>query len=155
LRTAKNLMKNGSSLYVRTVRGMGRGVFAGRRFRAGEVIEVCPVLLISESMERKCRDEIIDKYIFEWDKTGDVAAIAFGFGSLYNHSADPNATFGRRKRDKVIVFRATRTIAKGEQIFVDYDWYPEDFHFPAEPPTNGTTKAGRAAVHAVARRSAE
>jgi uncharacterized protein len=143
LPTANNLMNNGTSLYVRTVRGMGRGVFAGRPFRAGEVIEVCPVLLIPESVERKCRDEIIDKYIFEWDKTGYVAAIAFGFGSLYNHSSDPNATFGRRKRDKVIVFRAKRDIAKDEQIFVDYDWYPADFHFPAEQPANGTKKPVR------------
>ena len=152
--TANNQMNNGTSLYVRSVRGMGRGVFAGRRYLSGEVIEVCPVLLIPESVEQKCRDEILDKYIFEWDKTGYVAAIAWGFGSLYNHSSDPNATFSRRKRDKVIVFRAKRHIAKGEQILVDYDWYPSDFHFPTATPANGTKKPVRSRpARSVAQRS--
>ena len=36
-------------LYVRKVRGMGRGVFAGRPFRQGEVIEVCPVIPLPDA----------------------------------------------------------------------------------------------------------
>jgi uncharacterized protein len=121
---------NNPSISVRTVRGMGRGVFAGRPFRKGEVIEVCPVLVLPESVDRKCKDEILDKYFFAWDETGDVIALAFGFGSLYNHSPDPNAAFAKRKRDKVVVFRAKRDIRAGEQIFVDYEWEEADYHFP-------------------------
>lgn len=118
------------ALLVRSVRGMGRGVFAGRPFRKGEVIEVCPVLLIPEHMERKCVGEELERYIFAWDKTGDVAAIALGYGSLYNHSDSPNAAFAPRKRDKVVVFRARQDIAEGEQILVDYEWPAADYHFP-------------------------
>src|SRR4051794_17429842 len=74
-------------IYVRRVRGMGRGVFAGRRFRRGEVIEVCPVIFIPRRQERKCRGELLEKYIFHWPDGRHGAAIALGYGSIYNHSA--------------------------------------------------------------------
>ena len=73
-----------------------------------------------------------DKYIFAWDRAGDVAAVAFRFGSLYNHSVDPNAVFARQARqgDRV---PGQEDIQTGEQIFVDYEWSPADFHFPTKP----------------------
>ena len=120
-------------IYVRKARGMGRGVFAGRAFRPGEVIEVCPVLPLSRSQVHKCKGEVLDRYLFWWPKAGSGAAIALGFGSIYNHSADPNATFAPRLSADALVFRAARPIAAGEQIFVDYEWPAADYHFDVTP----------------------
>ena len=117
------------AIQVRRVRGMGRGVFAARRFRAGEVIEVCPVVPLPRSQVRKCRGEALDRYIFQWPRPGYPAAVVLGCGSLYNHAADPNATFAPRPGADAMIFRAARPIAAGEQIFVDYEWPARDYHF--------------------------
>ena len=109
---------------------MGRGVFAGRRFRKGEVIEVCPVVPVGRRFERKCIGEALERYLFWWRGGKHVAAVCLGYGAVYNHSPDPNAHFAIRVATQDIVFRAARTIKKGEQIFVDYEWEAEDYDFP-------------------------
>jgi uncharacterized protein len=122
------------AIFIRRVRGMGRGVFAGRQFRKGEVIEVCPVIPIPRTQSRKCRGEILDRYLFWWPVPGFPTAIALGFGSIYNHSPEPNATFATRVAADAVVFRAARVIEPGEQLFVDYEWPTADYHFPVTKP---------------------
>ncbi len=123
-------------LSVRKVRGMGRGVFAGRAFRKGEVVEVCPVVRLAGGAEASSLAGL-DRYVFEW---GDGLAVALGYGSLYNHSPDPNAAFTPRLSRDDIVFRALRDIAEGEQILIDYRWNEADyaaFRRPASIPQAG------------------
>ena len=124
------------ALYVRKTRGMGRGVFAGRAYRKGEVIEVCPVITLAEGTVEAALGAL-DRYLFKWGKPEDRLAIALGYGSLYNHSADPNAAFEPRHARGEIAFRATRAIAAGEQILIDYGWGEADcaaFGLPAPAP---------------------
>lgn len=113
------------ALYIRKVRGMGRGVFAGRPFRKGEVIEVCPVIRVPANAEGSV--EGLEYYVFQWGEGGKELAVALGYGSLYNHSADANARFNPRTSKDDIVFRAERDIAEGEQIFIDYRWEDDDY----------------------------
>ena len=117
------------SLVLRRVRGQGRGVFAGRAFRAGEVIEVCPVIPLTAAEADTCAVTVLDNYFFEWGPDGNAYALALGYGALYNHAADPNAAFSCRIRQLEIVFRATRPIKAGEQITIDYQW-PDTSQMP-------------------------
>ena len=123
-------------LYVRKARGMGRGVFAGRAYREGEVIEVCPVIPLAEETVEAALGAL-DRYLFAWGKDGERLAIALGYGSLYNHSPDPNAGFTPRTATEDIVFRARRDIAEGEQILVDYQWDEEAYAAFAQPASTG------------------
>ncbi len=116
-------------LTIRKVRGMGRGVFAARPFRKGEIIEICPVLRLHTGTEGKL-DRGLECYVFRWGKDGTELVIALGYGSLYNHSPDANAHFYPRPAREEIVFRALRDIAVGEQILIDYLW--EEFPFEVE-----------------------
>jgi len=121
-------------LTVRKVRGMGRGVFAGRAFRKGEVIEVCPVIRLGAS--DGAANGGLEHYVFKWGTGGLELAVALGYGSLYNHSPSPNARFTPRTTRDDIVFRAIRDIAAGEQIFIDYEWDESDYEMfsrPAQP----------------------
>lgn len=118
------------ALFVRRVRGMGRGVFAGRPFKKGEVIEVCPVVPIPKGMARKCKGELLDRYLFYWGERGYAAAVVLGLGSIYNSSPEPNARFDQRWTTREMVFRATRDIPAGAQIFVDYEWKDGEFDLP-------------------------
>ena len=115
------------TLYIKKVRGMGRGVFAGRAFQAGEVIEICPVIALPESTNDSSHGGGLVHYVFKWGKNEELLAVALGYGSLYNHSPNPNAAFQPRISTQDIVFKALRAIAPDEQIFIDYGWDEEDY----------------------------
>ena len=95
----------------------GRGVFAAEAIRAGEVIEVCPVLRLP-ARERDLIDAtLVYEYYFDWD--GD-AALALGLGSLYNHSEVPNAEYLKDTAADQLTIRAIAAIAAGEEVTLHY-----------------------------------
>ena len=98
----------------------GRGVFAARAFDAGEVIEVCPVLLVAAAAVAA---HGLSGYCFEW--TEDECAIALGYGSLYNHSWEPNARYDHDHDTVVVTYTALRPIAAGEEITINYCGDPD------------------------------
>jgi uncharacterized protein len=99
----------------------GRGVFAARQFEAGETIEICPVIVLSEADARKLDDTGLYNYYFGWGQDGVAAAIALGCGSLYNHSEAPNAAYQKDFADRTVAFFAITDIAPGQEIFVKYN----------------------------------
>ena len=98
----------------------GRGVFAGRTFDAGEVIEECPVLLVPAGAVAALG---LSGYCFEW--TEDECAIALGYGSLYNHSWQPNARYDHDHDGVVVTYTTVRRIETGEEITINYSGDPE------------------------------
>src|SRR3954447_17299908 len=98
----------------------GRGVFAARRFEPGDVIEDCPVLLVTAD----AIDALgLDGFCFEW--TDDECAIALGYGSLYNHSWKPNARYDHDHDRDLVSYSALRRIQPGEEVTVNYSGDPE------------------------------
>ena len=55
-----------------------------------------------------------------WGKS--TSAICFGFGSYYNHSYKPNATYKKEIKKQIIRFIAIRDIKKNEEITVNYNY---------------------------------
>ena len=95
--------------------GAGRGVFAQRPIERGELIERCPMLIV-DGAQGDALTEGADGYVFGW---GDSStALALGYGSLYNHHFDPNATTTEAGDELVIT--AVRDIDVGEEIFINY-----------------------------------
>lgn len=101
--------------------GKGRGVVAKRPFRAGETIERPPVIVIPASDAPKIRATSLAGYYFEWGEDCQQAAIALGYGSLYNHSYAPNARYVFRESEECLEFLALREIAAGEEITINYN----------------------------------
>lgn len=114
-----------TDLVVRKVRGMGRGVFAARAFAPRELIEVCPVIVLPPALVESGLSTL-ESYVFMWGEEGELA-VALGYGSLYNHSSEPNAAFDPRLAKGEIAFRALRRIEAGEQILIDYRWDAADY----------------------------
>jgi SET domain-containing protein len=107
---------------VKEVRKKGRGVFARTSIPKGTVIERVPVIVVpvQEIFSQAPKSKLAD-YVFVWGS--DTVAVALGYGSLYNHSYQPNAQFfdsGRHTK----IFMAIRDIQKGEEITVNYNGYP-------------------------------
>ncbi len=103
----------------------GRGVFAGKNFAKGELIEVCPVLLLSEHeihLAWASHGSILERYYFDYD--WKYSAIALGYGSLYNHSNNANADYSSNTNEEEVVIFARKKIKKGGQIFINYGYNP-------------------------------
>lgn len=109
-----------SSLIVKNIKNVGRGVFAQKSFKKGQLIECSPVIILDSTRKQKT----LKNYVFEWTK--GKYAIALGYGSLYNHSYYPNARYSFAYNSKTISFYARRPIKKGEEIRVNYNGCPYD-----------------------------
>ena len=114
------------TLEVREVAGKGRGVFARRGFAPGTLIERCPVIGLDEEHWEHVDRTVLEAYCFKWGKLLERPAVALGYGSLYNHSFEPNAHYVRVLALHAIDFIALREIMSGEEIKVNYNGDPFD-----------------------------
>jgi SET domain-containing protein len=103
----------------------GRGMIAQAPIKAGQWIDCAPVLLLKEDDIN--HNGLLNCYVFFWTFNPECRyALAFGNGSLYNHSPKHNASFVLDYENLSIYYRATRDIAKGDEVFINYDYDDED-----------------------------
>lgn len=115
----EKLIKN-DYLFVSNAGHKGRGVFTSKLLKKGELIEICPVIEVSFKDHQGLIGNILENYTFVWNTKKKSAAILLGFGSLYNHTTNPNADYTKKLKEGVMVFKATKTIKKGEEITINY-----------------------------------
>ncbi len=96
---------------------MGKGVFASKNIKKGEVIEAAPILILEFSDFIDTRWNLLFEYYFWMD---EYVILAMGFASFYNHSKDPNCKYRINRQDKTIIFTATKNIMKDREIFFNY-----------------------------------
>jgi SET domain-containing protein len=130
-----SLTRHSDLIEVRRVenRGKGgRGVFAINDIAAGTMIERVPVLLIPKNQVFAGTGEpspsaAVSWYVFDWEgmTKREYVALALGYGSIYNHSYQPNARY-RREPPDVLEFVALRDIPAGEEILINYHGEPDD-----------------------------
>ena len=127
------------AIEVKRVKGKGRGVFARRAIDKGEVVERVPVLVLTAAeFEDGVAGTRLANYCFAWG-TGK-AALALGYGSLYNHSYRPNARYDD-VGPHIKEFTALRNIEPGEEITVNYNGAPRSrakVWFDVVESVNGT-----------------
>jgi SET domain-containing protein len=107
-------------LYIKEVEKKGRGVFRSVPVAAGELIELCPMLIFSRDDFEKMKFTFIINYCFLYNQAEKVAGLATGFGSLYNHSTPANAFHKINKEEKSVSIFAVRDIAAHEEICINY-----------------------------------
>lgn len=121
-RDGKVALRHSDLIYVKKISGRGRGVFAIRPIRKGMIIERVPVVIfpVQEIYTDTISTKLAD-YVFNWGN--DEVAIALGYGSLYNHSYRPNATYAAKGR-QTQVYSALCDIEPDEEITVNYNGNP-------------------------------
>ncbi|MBL0232346.1 MAG: SET domain-containing protein-lysine N-methyltransferase [Chitinophagaceae bacterium] len=108
-------------LFLAPSNGMGRGVFTDEPVLAGTVVEIAPVIVMS-ALERKQLDQTrLYHYIFEWGDNKEQCIMALGYVPMYNHSFSSNCEYEMDFDHDLIHIRAVRDIAKGEELFINYN----------------------------------
>jgi SET domain-containing protein len=110
-------MRHIPSLYLLDT-NKGRSVFTAEEIHKGDIIEICPVILLDKSDAALIHKTLLHDYYFVWPEGG--AALALGYGSLYNHSYEPNARIIFDTISKEIIIECIKTIPSGTEILYDY-----------------------------------
>ena len=98
----------------------GRCVHSSGDIVEGDLIEVSPVIVFPEQDLNKIHNTHLHDYYFLWGEKRDQGAIALGYGSLYNHSESPNASFEIDLSGEEIRFYCIKDISPGEEITISY-----------------------------------
>ena len=122
-----NSVISSDKLYIAhsTIPNSGRGVFAKVAIKKGEVIERCPVIAIPEHDAEHVNHSILATYIYYLGKTKERLFLALGYGSLYNHTYEPNARYKEHAAEEIIEFIALRDIKPQEEITVNYNQHEQ------------------------------
>lgn len=97
-----------------------RGVYARRDIKKGEIIERCPIIEVPKNDTSSLKESVLVTYFFYFGKNKERIAVALGFGSIYNHSYKPNATYKIKPGEKTIDFIALNDIKKNDEITFNY-----------------------------------
>ena len=105
-----------------------RGVFAGRDFKEGELVEVCPILEFALSDKVKEFPRKIEKAVFKWrlltgNSAVDKYCLVLGFAGAYKDTQEGfNLVCKSDEARAVIGFFALRDISKNEELLIDSRW---------------------------------
>jgi len=102
----------------------GRGVFTLKSYESNQLVEVCPVVVF-DIPDLNVFPVQLRRVVFAWGvltgRAGLQRAIALGCGSMYNHANPANLRFQASRITRTLTFRATRAIARGEELTINYD----------------------------------
>jgi SET domain-containing protein len=111
-------------LFISTTEEMGKGVFTSENLEAGTIIEISPVIVMSDA-DRKLLDQtLLHDYIFEWGENIRQCCMALGYIPMYNHSYKSNCEYDMDYDEEIMTVKTVRFIKAGEELFINYngDW---------------------------------
>ena len=111
-------------LYAKKVKGKGRGVFCTGPIAKDEIIETCPVIVLPSCDYEIVKESHLIDYFFHFNKEEQTIALVLGFGSLYNHTKDSNASYRLDQENKVMIYYAVCDIPAHREICINYGGDP-------------------------------
>lgn len=112
------------NLYIKYIDDVKNyGVFTNSKIKKGDLVEECICALLGNYL---IYNPIYD-YIFN---NGEIKLLPFGFGSVYNHSYEPNIEWKITENKRFIKFYALRDINENEELTHNYgehywEWYEQ------------------------------
>lgn len=111
-----------------------RGVFATQDIKKGTLFHEAPVIPYPNEQHQYIEKTVLDDYVYEYGI--NHSAIVLGYGMLFNHSYEPNATYDISFEKHTFDYYAYRDIKAGEEIFINYNgdvddtdplWFQKDY----------------------------
>ena len=107
-------------LYISNSEERGRGVFTAQDLEEGDLIEICPILVVPVKDVAAIHKTILHDYYFLLENPKGAAFIALGYGSIYNHHLQPNAIVTIDEEKQELEIHCCKKIEAGSEIFIDY-----------------------------------
>lgn len=107
-------------LYIKNVKGKGRGVFCKQLIAKDEIFEIAPVIVLPAQDYNTATASALCDYFFNFNKEEGTLALALGFGSLYNHAVHSNAAYSLNRENKTMQYYALEDIKPGTEICINY-----------------------------------
>lgn len=104
----------------------GRGVFTSVPIRRGGIIEMAPLIVLSENDSALIKESSLYTYYFLHGKNAEICVLGLGYASLYNHQYPANAKYRFLLSKNLMEFSAFRDIQAGEEITINYNGKPND-----------------------------
>lgn len=101
-----------------------RGVFATCDIKKGELIHEAPVISYPNDQHQYIEKTLLADYAFEYGI--NHSAILLGYGMLFNHSYEPNATYEINFKNHTFDFYAYTDIKAGDEILINYNGDVDD-----------------------------
>jgi len=116
-----------SFLVISSSHKKGRGVFTSEIIKPKTVIEIAPVIVMSNNDRVLIDQTLLHDYIFDWGEKRNQCCIALGYVSIYNHSYQSNCEYEMDYKQELITIKTMRLIKAGEELFINYngDWNNE------------------------------
>jgi SET domain-containing protein len=116
-----------SSLYIDKSHGKGRGVFTSAEIEPQTIVEISPVIVMSNEERQLLDKTALHDYIFEWGKETNQCCMALGYIPVYNHSYMSNCEYEMDFKEKIMRIKTVRKIEAGKELFINYngDWNNE------------------------------
>ena len=127
-------------LYLQNLPAKGRGVFCAEDVKAGDVLEVAPLLIFNESDTAQFANTLVHDYYFttstlpqEMTARAGVkdaqkgSFLVMGISSFCNHLLDPNAKASTAGEYSTVFYKLTalKDIPKDTEICINYgiSWF--------------------------------
>ncbi|MBN8687979.1 MAG: SET domain-containing protein-lysine N-methyltransferase [Chitinophagales bacterium] len=109
-----------TALYIKHVKGKGRGVFSSIPLYKDDLVEICPLIVLPAADFEAAISSRLADYFFNFVKEDKTLALVLGFGSLYNHSVYSNATYQLDREARVMYYYALQDIPAHTEICINY-----------------------------------
>ena len=111
-------------LFIASTPQMGKGVFTSENLTAGTVVEISPVIVMSDADRKLIDQTLLHDYIFEWGENVRQCCMALGYIPMYNHSYKSNCEYDMDYDEEIMTIKTVRFIKAGEELFINYngDW---------------------------------
>ena len=109
---------------IKNTKNKGKGVFATADIEENTLIEISPVIVLSEKDTKIINDTYLYNYYFSWYENQKSSAIALGNVSIYNHQVDANCIYETYFEDEIIKIITRKRILKGEELTINYNHNP-------------------------------
>ena len=111
-----------ADLIVKQSANRGRGVFADALVPGRRSHRSLPGYRLIIGRRGQARRHAALRLLFRLGRENRGAAIALGFGWLYNHSYTPNAAYRKSEADSTISIIAVKPIAPEDEILIKYNF---------------------------------
>jgi uncharacterized protein len=116
-----------SYLQIKNTKNKGRGVFTNQEIAEDTIIEVAPVIIMSNEDRVHLDKTLLHDYIFEWGHNTNLCCMALGYIPIYNHSYKSNCIYIMDYDTDTIIIKSIIAIKKNQELTINYNG---DFNDP-------------------------